>query len=274
MSLKQTYKIHFVGNEIKDGHANYQAKVMPSSSETFHIEDRYSSMRDFWNKLKKDAPNNRQVPDFPPKKWFGNTKPDFVNSRQQQLQQFFSTTLEIPELSQLRLVTDYLKTKKKMQSKKKKSEKQEKQESEEQKIAIETIETTGPKPQLIDPEKLCEKIVDETSKLFIDLNLGQATMCLDDIMQKEKIYKDSLRGELNNKFTYKTKLLTLPEGRDTNLYSLMDEGEEDSGKEELERERFINLADEKLKDITHILNNTHQIYKNLCFIHPYTEDYS
>lgn len=60
----------------------------------FHIKDRYKNMRSFYETVNSSATNPRNVPNFPPKKWLGNTQPEFINQRSGELENFFNTLLD------------------------------------------------------------------------------------------------------------------------------------------------------------------------------------
>lgn len=67
-------------------------------------------MRQFWTRLKAKKSLGR-LPDFPPKKMFGNKEREFLHSRQGQLQYFFNTLLEMKGILEEIEVFKYFKEK-------------------------------------------------------------------------------------------------------------------------------------------------------------------
>lgn len=82
-SNSDSYKVQFIKYDMGRGFAEYLVKVIAPGGITFHIKDRYSSMRNFQSLVKKQF--NLKIyhgfPTFPPKKMFSNTSQEFLTTR-------------------------------------------------------------------------------------------------------------------------------------------------------------------------------------------------
>lgn len=80
---KISYKVQMVKVNTQDGYANYIAKVLGPNGVSFHIEDRYSSMRKFQQLLRNSISdqniNLSDLPPFPKKKLVGSMEPAFID---------------------------------------------------------------------------------------------------------------------------------------------------------------------------------------------------
>lgn len=92
-------RIQFIKHELTGDHAQYLVKVIGPGGISFDIRDRYSSMRTFQSMIKNnlDLPERelRALPAFPKKKAFGNTNADFLNTRMNQLENFFRAFVNV-----------------------------------------------------------------------------------------------------------------------------------------------------------------------------------
>ncbi len=74
------------------------------AQESFHIQDRYRNIRGLYSRLKEINPHD--LPAFPPKKWLGNLKEDFIKARRAALEHFFNILFKnervvaLPEVKQ------------------------------------------------------------------------------------------------------------------------------------------------------------------------------
>jgi len=75
----------------------YDIKVLSTGDNSFHILDRYRNMRSLWENIREDSRNPDRIPEFPPKKWFGNKSRDFLEQRKCALEVFFNTLLDNPD---------------------------------------------------------------------------------------------------------------------------------------------------------------------------------
>jgi hypothetical protein len=53
---QDNYKVQFIRPEVTGGYAEYLIKVIGPGNISFHLRDRYSSMRNFVSGLKKSLP--------------------------------------------------------------------------------------------------------------------------------------------------------------------------------------------------------------------------
>ena len=53
---QDTYKVKFINYQVNAGYAGYLIKVIGPGNISFHLRDRYSSMRNFVSALKKTLP--------------------------------------------------------------------------------------------------------------------------------------------------------------------------------------------------------------------------
>lgn len=96
------------------GHADYIFKVVGPIGYSFHIRDRYSSMREFQSLLKKDLDNGvnlSDLPSFPKKRYLNKMDTQFLESRQMQLGLFFNQFLSNNSVAKSKLVLTYFASK-------------------------------------------------------------------------------------------------------------------------------------------------------------------
>lgn len=92
-------------------HATYLIKVVGPRDISFHIKDRYSSLRDFQDMIKRNIDSKDGTPSFPKKKFFNNLDEAFLEQRSQQLSLFLNTFLAHPLVKTCDLVPIYFKGK-------------------------------------------------------------------------------------------------------------------------------------------------------------------
>ena len=103
---KSDFKVQFIKRENRGGHVEYLFKVVAPNNISFDLRDRYSNMRRFQRQIVESL-NIRSLnglPNFPPKKAFGNLAEDFLNTRQRGLENFFKfffTNQDIQKSQQL-----------------------------------------------------------------------------------------------------------------------------------------------------------------------------
>ena len=76
-----------------NGYADFVAKILAPNGMSFHIVDRYSSMRKFQSLLRNslsDTVNLNDLPPFPKKKMMGAMDPTFLEARKNELGLFFN----------------------------------------------------------------------------------------------------------------------------------------------------------------------------------------
>ena len=73
------FKVTVVKHEVtRDNFANFIIKVVGPKDISFHLKDRYSSIREFQSMVKRQIGSADGTPSFPKKKIFGNMEPAFL----------------------------------------------------------------------------------------------------------------------------------------------------------------------------------------------------
>lgn len=199
---KETYKVKFLKYESKNGHVDYTVKVIGSSSKQFHIRDRYSSMRDYWKNMVKEFEDN-VPPNFPPKKWFGNTGDDFLKQRMSDLEHFFNILLGDPKLAGSQITKSYLKQKT-VKVNEKTSPRNGRPEEEEKKAPV-YVESASKMLH----EKKWRKVADTVTKAYIDINLGDDPPLPEEVKKKAMKYAENINETLSC-IPYVSKILEVP----------------------------------------------------------------
>lgn len=101
MEKTKNYRMKFV-KFLKGEYVQYQVRLICLDDNTINVEflDRYSTMKDFHEVLKKEA-NSINFPKFPPKKFFGSTDDNFLKQRSTALEYYFNTILGSKEFSNI-----------------------------------------------------------------------------------------------------------------------------------------------------------------------------
>ena len=109
METYKHYRIGFKNYEIFSGHVEYIVTLICETDDSINVEfkDRYSSLKDLHEALKKEA-NSINFPKFPPKKLFGNLDEKFLNERKIKLQHYFNTILGSKDFSQLKSLNKWI----------------------------------------------------------------------------------------------------------------------------------------------------------------------
>jgi hypothetical protein len=96
-----SYKAQILSYSKRNGHIQYRIRIDAPNNITFHINDRYSNLRLIQSTIKKQLQGSmlRKVPNFPPKKLFGNTKEGFIDDRMHRLNNFWNQFLSIPAIA-------------------------------------------------------------------------------------------------------------------------------------------------------------------------------
>lgn len=87
------------------GHVEYTVEVRDLTGESWCFKRRYSALRFFHELIKK---SEKRVPNFPPKKLFGNLNPDFLENRRKQIEQYFNALVHIPEILHSSAFKDFI----------------------------------------------------------------------------------------------------------------------------------------------------------------------
>ncbi len=85
MKKQCKYIIKFINAKNEDGTVWYTIQVFNAKDdESWTFRDRYSEMRMIHEKCMATDKKN-DLPEFPHRKWFGNTNEDFIQKRKKQL---------------------------------------------------------------------------------------------------------------------------------------------------------------------------------------------
>ncbi len=266
---KKTYKVKFFKYEISHGHTEYSVKVVTSTgNETFVIRDRYRSMREYWRNMVSDY--GKSVPStFPPKKWFGNKDPKFIEHRMEELEHFFNTLLEDPKLAASPITQTYFANKKVNHAegdkpKPKKGSGGTTGGKKPQPGGKDPGENEGKKPPIVNPplppvlkvvshDKKWRQIVDAVTKTYIDISFGEEPSPPEEVKKKSMAYSAAISGSLST-IPFISKVLTLPKGNEK-CFNEMNLGL-------IENERLMSeWLNEKMDALSKIVkNDSHALY--------------
>lgn len=193
--------LKFIGFEKDGDHVEYKIIVKDSNNETWQLTERYSGLRQMYREL-RDILSAENLPDFPPKKYFGTMSDSFITQRQKALENFFNNLLKKHRYDELVPLKELIESKK-----------PEPQKPDQQK----TTNTKGAnnvpnKDQLINLEKIIGNFKNE----FFDLNDTFNPPEEEEIRKKK------------NKYNFKLEIgpatisYQLPTGSESNLISIQD----------------------------------------------------
>ena len=98
----------FTGFDQVDDHIEFKITVKDSANnETWPLQARYKRLRQIYKDL-KEVYGKQSLPDFPPKKMFGNFGQAFLNQRQQALETFFNNILKRYNIDDLESLKGFL----------------------------------------------------------------------------------------------------------------------------------------------------------------------
>lgn len=105
--MSKKVQIKFIGHSTSNGVVIYKVQLYdPRDSAQWMANERYSSMRDVSKQLEKEYAG--QMPEFPPKKWFGNMDEKFINQREKALENYFNNAISIVNLEQSLTLKEFL----------------------------------------------------------------------------------------------------------------------------------------------------------------------
>ena len=93
MEDSKNLSLNFLNHEVENNSVTYVIKVS-DGEDSWEIRVRYSNLRELHNKMKE---LNKEMPDFPAKKLWGNLNAKFISERQSKLAYYMSTVLKFPE---------------------------------------------------------------------------------------------------------------------------------------------------------------------------------
>ena len=105
---RAVYEFEATGYKVSDDHTEFIFKVTAPNGAVFSICDRYSSIRSFYEVVKKYIGDDaKTLPKFPPKKMFGTKNVGFVVQRQRELLAFFQAFMQLPQVGRNQFVITY-----------------------------------------------------------------------------------------------------------------------------------------------------------------------
>ena len=99
------YVVRLMHYETYKGYVEFNVWVQNGGEGVWHFRRRYSVMRDWHEKLKRDV---RTLPEFPEKKWCGRFDLDFLAERERSLESYFSELTQLPHITQLSLFQSFI----------------------------------------------------------------------------------------------------------------------------------------------------------------------
>lgn len=105
------YIIKVTGHNKFTDHVEYLLTItITSTQEIISFYERYSNLKTLNDKMKKEI-GNSNFPKFPPKKFFGSDDETFLNRRQMELNVFFESISNTPELCRLNSLKNFIEEK-------------------------------------------------------------------------------------------------------------------------------------------------------------------
>ncbi|CAG9324056.1 unnamed protein product [Blepharisma stoltei] len=145
------------------------------TGETWSIKRRYSVLRKLYESLIKYS----QWLDFPPKKFFGNTSPQFIDHRRRELEIYFTELLKIPEIYQVPAFQEFIKPK----------------DRETIRDSGSSILINGERPKRSNKKALTltyRQIAEDTTTHFIDLSVQPNFLTEEDAERRASTYAQTL----------------------------------------------------------------------------------
>lgn len=98
--LENTTILQFVNYEKVGDHIEYKIIIKNPDNKKYELQARYRVLRTLFDQLKENTDPSK-MPDFPPKRFFGNMNIDFVEQRKKGLENFFNNLLQRFSMSDL-----------------------------------------------------------------------------------------------------------------------------------------------------------------------------
>lgn len=181
LATEMSYVISIPHYELKDGYVAYTIRVRGATSEgVWSFQRRYSRLREVYEQLRKSV--RTVLPNFPPKKFFGNTQDAFLQVRRAALEQTYRSIAVLPEVRENTLFQAFLRPKDM-----KVEEAPQAPPSPAQ--VVDSPQPTRPTVQLTKESETClNRIVDQVTNQFINLADLPMPLETEDIRRKQKEY--------------------------------------------------------------------------------------
>lgn len=214
--LDNKTSLQFVSYEKVGDHIEYKIIIKNSDNKKFELQARYRVLRNLFDQL-KESTNPTNMPDFPPKKLFGNMNIDFVEQRKKGLENFFNNLLQRFSMNELEPLKNFFNPRNAsvigdIESLEQPQPIQETQKTQvqEQKDQRQSTNVSAPK-----------FMVENYTKLLFDLNDNFARYhdeTAPEMISKKQKYQKNIKIEVDSSSLYK-----MPNGDETNLITVQDQ---------------------------------------------------
>jgi len=205
--------LKFIGYENTGNHIIYNIGVKDSSNQTYQLQARYKTLREIYSQLKETI-DASEMPDFPPKRLFGNMNVEFVSQRQKALENFFNNLLQKHSIDKLSPLKDFLKNPNPVSRPTTST-------SPMTRARPESLSKNGANNRPSAASKLPFKIIEQYKGMFFDLGDKFAPPEMDDpeVRRKRNEYRDKIKLNwgVNNGEN------KLPVGNQNNLVNIRDD---------------------------------------------------
>ena len=177
-----SYVISIPSYETKDGYTLYKVQVKKGTGEVWSFQERYSVLREGHEQVRRTV--RTQLPPFPPKKLWGNTKDAFVRVRRAALEEYFHLISSLPEIRNNEVFQSLIRPKTALV------------EAAPEPI-VANLEKTNTKPavQLTrEIESRMTAVSTETASQFINLSDLPAPLDAEDLRRKQRDYGKAAAG--------------------------------------------------------------------------------
>jgi len=203
--------LKFIGFENMGNHIVYNIGVKDASNQTYQLQARYKTLRDIYTQLKETV-DPSEMPDFPPKRLFGNMNVEFVSQRQKALENFFNNLLQKHSIDNLKPLKDFLINP---------NPKPKPSVSPSPNIRPDSIQrpVQGSKPQ--PASKLPIKIIEQYKGMFFDLSDKFSPPEMEDPEVRRK--RNEYQGKIKLSWGINNGESNLPAGNQNNLINIRDD---------------------------------------------------
>jgi len=103
-----SYRLKFHDHEVTNNVVFYSISITDVNAQksTWFQKARYSQIRALHNEIEKT--HQGALPDFPPKKFFGNLELNFISQRKKHLENYFNTLLRTVNIEKVVVLRDFL----------------------------------------------------------------------------------------------------------------------------------------------------------------------
>lgn len=208
----------FADYEVND-HVDYRIIIKDANNETWQVTARYRKLREIHQEI-KDALKNEQLPEFPPRKIFGNLDPTFISQRQKALENYFNNLLRKYTLDQLEPLRKFLKEGRKDLDQ---SNKEADKDTGADNTQNNSRQGPGRTASVVDNKPAVDigidRIIENYKNHFFDLNDNYGPPDDEEIKKKSYLYQKYVKLDVG----VVTGAYKLPAGMENNLLTIHDE---------------------------------------------------